>query len=156
MDFGLGWAARLLMCGGQLATTWRFSRRPLRETRWRRVVIRDHGYTSIWRQVAKVGTRRRGRTAVRSAGAVDINSRRTRRFARVSEGPRSRGCRFSGVFVPLGALSPLRRLGMAAVEYALLLAILVIAGAAVWGALSTSMGHLLQTVADSFSRVPNP
>jgi len=46
--------------------------------------------------------------------------------------------------------------GMASVEYALLLALLVIAGAAVWGALSESMGSLLETVANSFSRLPNP
>jgi Flp pilus assembly pilin Flp len=45
---------------------------------------------------------------------------------------------------------------MASVEYALLLALLVIAGAAVWGALSESMGSLLETVANSFSRLPNP
>lgn len=46
--------------------------------------------------------------------------------------------------------------GMASVEYALLLALLVIAGAAVWGALSESMRSLLETVANSFSRLPNP
>ncbi len=50
---------------------------------------------------------------------------------------------------------PGRRAGVAAVEYAFLLALIVIATAAVWGALSQSMRDLLQQIVNSFSRYPS-